>query len=958
MSDKSYQKAVVAVSICALAACAFAAEVVFPTVDMTGQSLNRRITVTSSNAVSVVGTNLAGGVKMVLTPTNGVARTNLLLGDYTATIEGLARAWNFRVHTNGTFSVLDLSNPNQLAWPQSNAVFYTRSEVDGMLASGAGVPDWVVTNHQPTLAVGVLGASTVNVSAQTTLTPDGAVINGASITGGVLRAQSLLLNLTNVFSSAGSWLCGLGITNGAINATGQVHRLEAGGANTLVITNGRVGVGAANPTTSLDVIGNATVYTLNAAADGVIRHLARNQWRSHADGTMSWTKNDGTTKLMSNTNGSLSVPANVIAGGQFTGHGGGLTNLPLATATAQGSLSSNQFSLLSSFRTQRGQQPKPLRGWVTWQFGADGATSNRVWETMNNYDKWGLKDAGFTTIQIDDGALLTTRDGNGKLQCNPTNFNGATSLRPLADYVHSRGYKLGLLVQWPVGNGNNDGQHPWMVPNHRGYEAQDAEQIAVEWDIDSTQTDIMQGSMGYTAAKDAEARYIANQFAIGYRKAAKQFSFKCSFGWNYNGEFYPLSWMPEVLNMGCMGDVVANAQDLQWWYAAKYINPPGQWHGGMTNYFSTAGDLTCHSLYQSLLVFLDKAYTHRGAVNGSGYIADPDRMMTSTWGTYGQSAMNRTDIGMKYMLAAPTIMYWNLDVAAYPYWETYLSPLTNREAIAIQEYGGGVMAERIYSNNLAVVYQKPMGQEIAVAFNNRSTNAAQNFTIYFTNLQGVAANTVAMVRNVWGLTNYGIYTNSFTLNVAAKDTQLLTVKPVGNAQVVGDLAVSGKVTAPFVAAMKREVSLFDCAFYSIEFFEKNQLSDSPILHMPSFRLNTIGDPACYFSIPAPTWATQVVNTIYYQWEGAFPLHWTNRALSVTYDVNAWQFPGSATDHVFTLTNHVTAVRITNWWNDSLTPTMWDKRCMIQQTIAPTNTASRVWVLKILQEAFGVPAAQN
>jgi hypothetical protein len=268
------------------------------------------------------------------------------------------------------------------------------------------------------------------------------------------------------------------------------------------------------------------------------------------------------------------------------------------------------------------------------------------------------------------------------------------------------------------------------------------------------------------------------------------------------------------------------------------------------------------------------------------------------------------------------------------------------------------MAEIVKSNNLALTYVKQMDGEWAVGFNNRSTNSAQNFTIYFTNLANVASNTVAVVRNVWGLTNFGTYTNSFTMSVPAMDTQLLKIIPTGSKSVVGDLDASGKITAPYIYSMKREIPLSECAYYSIDYYANSVLSDSPLLHMPSFRLGTGGGAAYYFSTPVPVWASNVITTVFYQWEGAYPLRWTNDALSVSYDTLAWQFNGSDDSVGFTLTNHITQVRFTNWWNDAATPTMWDKRIMFRQMQAPTNTASRVFVLKILQEVMGNPAPQN
>jgi len=98
-------------------------------------------------------------------------------------------------------------------------------------------------------------------------------------------------------------------------------RVVAGSANTLVVTNGRVGILRTTPTTPLDVTGSiqcsGSFYTsLNVQAGGeyAFYHISRNRWYSPADGTMVWTKAAGlyaTNILLSVTNGSVYVPTNL-----------------------------------------------------------------------------------------------------------------------------------------------------------------------------------------------------------------------------------------------------------------------------------------------------------------------------------------------------------------------------------------------------------------------------------------------------------------------------------------------------------------------------------------------------------------------------------------------------------------------------------------------------------------------
>lgn len=54
----------------------------------------------------------------------------------------------------------------------------------------------------------------------------------------------------------------------------------------------------------------------------------------------------------------------------------------------------------------------------------------------------GLRDAGFNYLVIDDGWQAKTRDADGRQQPNTTLF--PEGIDGLANYVHSKGLKLGI----------------------------------------------------------------------------------------------------------------------------------------------------------------------------------------------------------------------------------------------------------------------------------------------------------------------------------------------------------------------------------------------------------------------------------------------------------------------------------------------------------------------------------
>ena len=62
---------------------------------------------------------------------------------------------------------------------------------------------------------------------------------------------------------------------------------------------------------------------------------------------------------------------------------------------------------------------------------------------------FGLKDAGYTYLSIDDCWLMKNRSADGQLVADPDRF--PSGIKALADYMHERGLKLGMPgLSWTV----------------------------------------------------------------------------------------------------------------------------------------------------------------------------------------------------------------------------------------------------------------------------------------------------------------------------------------------------------------------------------------------------------------------------------------------------------------------------------------------------------------------------
>uniref|UniRef100_A0AC11BZ98 Galactosidase alpha n=1 Tax=Ovis aries TaxID=9940 RepID=A0AC11BZ98_SHEEP len=126
----------------------------------------------------------------------------------------------------------------------------------------------------------------------------------------------------------------------------------------------------------------------------------------------------------------------------------------------------------------------PTMGWLHWerfmcnvncQEEPDSCISEKLFQQIAEImasDGW--KDVGYEYICIDDCWMAPERDSEGRLQADPKRFPGG--IRHLADYVHSKGLKLGIYAD--VGNKTCAG-----FPGSFGYYDIDAQTFA-DWGVD------------------------------------------------------------------------------------------------------------------------------------------------------------------------------------------------------------------------------------------------------------------------------------------------------------------------------------------------------------------------------------------------------------------------------------------------------------------------------------------
>lgn len=116
----------------------------------------------------------------------------------------------------------------------------------------------------------------------------------------------------------------------------------------------------------------------------------------------------------------------------------------------------------------------PPMGWNSWNTFTWEISDKLIREAADAMAESGLKDAGYEYIVIDDCWSEKQRDENGRLV--PDHWKFPEGIKPVADYVHSKGLKFGM---YSCAGTHTCGGHPGSFE----HEFDDAETFA-SWGVD------------------------------------------------------------------------------------------------------------------------------------------------------------------------------------------------------------------------------------------------------------------------------------------------------------------------------------------------------------------------------------------------------------------------------------------------------------------------------------------
>ena len=329
----------------------------------------------------------------------------------------------------------------------------------------------------------------------------------------------------------------------------------------------------------------------------------------------------------------------------------------------------------------------PQMGFNNWNATGCGADFNEsmVKGIADLFVSSGLKDAGYEYVNLDDCWALPQRDAAGNLQPDPVRFpNG---IKAVADYVHSKGLKIGIYSSAGTKTCNSKG-----FPGGLGHEQQDAN-LWASWGIDYLKYDNCNNQ-----GVDAQQRYTA------------------------------------------MRDALKNTgRDILYAICEWGQNKPWLWAEDVGNSWRTTGDISDN--YSSMLSIVHQNMT-LAQYAGPGHWNDPDMLEVGNGGM--TDVEYRSHFSLWAVMAAPLLIGSDLREATP---ET-MKILGNKEVIAVDQDPLGVQGAPISTEGGRNVFVKPLanGDRAVVLFN--ESDSPQRITTSASAI-GLPSAPAYRVRDLW-----------------------------------------------------------------------------------------------------------------------------------------------------------------------------------------------------------------
>ena len=380
------------------------------------------------------------------------------------------------------------------------------------------------------------------------------------------------------------------------------------------------------------------------------------------------------------------------------------------------------------------QQPAPKlaatppMGWNSWNYFAGRVTDKDIRDTADLLVSTGMRDAGYVYVNIDD-TWEGKRDAQGKIHSNEK----FPDMKALADYVHSKGLKLGIYS-------SPGDQTCARFEGSLGHEYQDAQTWA-DWGIDYLKYDLcgfrklqMEKAPNDPAMRNKMMRDAYKLMHEAILKTGRPMVYSlCQYGFDAVWD-----WGPEV----------------------------------GANLWRTTGDIDA-SFDRMAVIGLNQAGLSKFAA--PGHWNDPDMLEVGNGIMHNGKLRpltldeNRFHMTLWAMLAAPLLAGNDL---------TKMTPevagvLMNKQVVAIDQDPAGHQAERIYAEGPIQVWSRTLADgSTALAIFNTGEDASSLRNIPLP-LKQIGFKTAPHAIDLWTNTPVGVLDASYKPTVARHAAILL-----------------------------------------------------------------------------------------------------------------------------------------------------------------------------------------
>jgi alpha-galactosidase len=445
--------------------------------------------------------------------------------------------------------------------------------------------------------------------------------------------------------------------------------------------------------------------------------------------------------------------------------------LDAATGRITGALTSpGEFTVTLRAKNALGESEKKFRivvgdrialtppmGWSSWNCWGDAVSQEKVLNSARAMVDKGLRDHGWTYINIDDGWQGLRGGAFNALQPNKK----FPDMKALADDVHGLGLKFGLYSSpwrgtyagYDGGSSDNaNGTYPWVESGdvnefyklNKNPDAPDAKPTWINWIF----------------GRHSFAAVDARQWAA------------------WGVDYLKYDWFPnDVSHVTEMSDALrATGRDIVYSLSNTGIYDHAADYRRLANVWRTTGDINDSWESVNRIGLLQDRWA---GYTGPGHWSDPDMLVVGMvgWGpnlhpSHLTPDEQYTHFSLWCLLSAPLLLGCDL-----PQLDDFtLGLLTNDEVLAIDQDPLGHQATQFSNQDGKVIFAKTLADgSIAVGLFNRSdaeTTVSVKWGPWGT-IPTEHVGTIFRVRDLWRQRDLGEFKDSFATKVAAHGVVLI-----------------------------------------------------------------------------------------------------------------------------------------------------------------------------------------